>query len=1477
MNRIISAFVVVGIMVFSVNADSISYVGVSGGEWATGTNWSGGSYPAASDIAFLDTTANLSMEAPNNIQGIRVGTAGDGRLQIGSHAVLTATQSASVTSIIGDGSGNTGYVQQEGGTVSINRLSIGNNSAAGTYHIHSGSLTVLRESGGNSIFLAASGTGEGTFRITSGSLSTRAGVKLGSTSGGIGRFEVVGTHPGSIAIGSHGSIDGSWTQNAGSTLSVRIDKTTQGVTPIFIDDYADDGGGDVVFENGSLLDVDFTTAFLNGGTFTVMEWEGSVTDNGLQFASSVDTNIWSFAVDAVSKRLTVTAVGNPISRDFAHPGLAHNMADLERMRDMVAAGIEPYYSSFVELASHPGVQEDYVPPSRSLTAAERETVGGSLENEGWQAYRNALMWVITGEERHAELCVEIFNAWSGLKYNYATVPLSTARHWRLIEAAEIIRSTYDGWAEADIQAFKDMLVYPGYSNTTVPTADIASGDVTLYWRIYQGDSYRHGNQGIFCMRMLLAMGAFLDNEIMYDRGLRYLQGAPARADDVPYPTGVPIISGPNASSNEYYDEYTRSGDDGTVADYGYNSVMHNYIWPNGQNQESSRDQGHGYAGTGVMGTIAEIAWNQGDDLYGHLDNRLLLGMEFLHRYNLSDAVSYPDQLTPWDPTVESGEIIQRHDRSGRWFTLDINPYTGSDTNDVSRGAKLVPVYEANLGHYRDRIGVSTNDIKWLQRGFDYLTAQIGVESYNYPGDYPIHGGLTYRRVSPGDPIDGFTGDAPDYAMNSLPMTIEAENYDYFALDGEGRTYHDLSIGNNGASYRLIEDVDLSSAAGGGYAISSIEAGEWVTYTVSIPTTGNYDISIGYASMASGGTIQFSFDGVDVTGAVSIPHGAPDSTGASDWKTLFVANGVALTQGVQQLRINFGGTSDAFLLDHFSVEQLNNALVVYKHTAGSTSPDIVSGGVTSSAGLGGNLSGTVATTIHQLSAASANGLPLSVPATDYSYYFSYDVLSNGNTNEFCNLSLDAYAKDANRCYQLSYIIDGEPEVFITDGPIDPGAVTTDVGNFDVYDFSDFTTASDVEFRVYWQGDASSTSQARVYVNEFRINDLVNPVASNQTVFVPVNTSVDMTLSGSDFQGADICYAVTAQPVNGTLSGTAPDLTYTPDADYSGSDSFSFVADNGMLTSAVATVSIYVEDPLVLYEHTAGSTSPDLVSDEVTSSAGLGGDLNGTIATSIDQMSAASANNLPLSIAENDFTHYFSYDVFANGKTVEYEYLSLDAYAKDTDRRYQLSYIIDGESEVFITDGSVAAGDTTDIGNFDDYDFDDFATASDVEFRVYWQGDASDSYNARVYVDELRLFGSVSAYSVWASSYGLTGDDALADADTENDGMGDGYNNLAEYALGMDPTRPDAGSREWADVVTENGTNWFDYVYYRRSDYVAEGLSYLLIDSTNLVDSISSTNAYDHVLVGPAVNEYEVVTNRYESDEQVRFIKLEIRQD
>jgi hypothetical protein len=159
-----------------------------------------------------------------------------------------------------------------------------------------------------------------------------------------------------------------------------------------------------------------------------------------------------------------------------------------------------------------------------------------------------------------------------------------------------------------------------------------------------------------------------------------------------------------------------------------------------------------------------------------------------------------------------------------------------------------------------------------------------------------------------------------------------------------------------------------------------------------------------------------------------------------------------------------------------------------------------------------------------------------------------------------------------------------------------------------------------------------------------------------------------------------------------------------------------------------------------------------------------------------------------------------------------------------------------------------------------------------------GDTASANPQRWNVNSVNFGMNVSAvpagsYAAWVFGYGLENDAALADADDDDDG----YNNLAEYALGMNPTNSNIESVPYAGTAIENGTNWFEVVHNRRSDYKEQGLKYLLIDSTNLMDSVSFTNTQDQILVGSSTHEYEPVTNRYEVRDPVKFIKLEIQQD
>ncbi len=308
-------------------------------------------------------------------------------------------------------------------------------------------------------------------------------------------------------------------------------------------------------------------------------------------------------------------------------------------------------------------------------------------------------------------------------------------------------------------------------------------------------------------------------------------------------------------------------------------------------------------------------------MWNYLDNRLLKGFEFMGKYNTSFVQSYPDQTTPWEPA----SFIQRFERTGRWYSKKIKPYLESDFVTLSRGdfAGKRPVYEEAAAHFKVRMGFSDNDVLWTTRSRDYAISAEGYEQTGFSMDHAGWGALTFRRpdLTAGDPVKGFSSGVPQFGMNVLPGVIEAENYDYFPIDGEGKTYHDTTTSNSGGQYR-DDGVDIEAISSNNYALTDLDNGEWVTYTVYVPTTGNYKINVDYAASSGNGSIKFAFGGTDVTSDVSLPS----TGGASTWGSYTVASSVALTKGVQAMRVFVSGTSDAFQLNRILISNAGAAAV-----------------------------------------------------------------------------------------------------------------------------------------------------------------------------------------------------------------------------------------------------------------------------------------------------------------------------------------------------------------------------------------------------------------------------------------------------------------------------------------------------------------------------------------------------------------------
>jgi len=111
-----------------------------------------------------------------------------------------------------------------------------------------------------------------------------------------------------------------------------------------------------------------------------------------------------------------------------------------------------------------------------------------------------------------------------------------------------------------------------------------------------------------------------------------------------------------------------------------------------------------------------------------------------------------------------------------------------------------------------------------------------------------------------------------------------------------------------------------------------------------------------------------------------------------------------------------------------------------------------------------------------------------------------------------------------------------------------------------------------FTVLVSDGNGGTDMIAVNVTVEPVNDA--PVANAQSVTTAEETAKALTLTGSDVEGSTLSYAIVVGPSHGTLTGTAPDVTYTPAAGYAGLDSFTFTANDGTVDSAPATVSVTV---------------------------------------------------------------------------------------------------------------------------------------------------------------------------------------------------------------------------------------------------------------------------------------------------------------
>ncbi|MFD9983549.1 alginate lyase family protein [Streptomyces massasporeus] len=348
------------------------------------------------------------------------------------------------------------------------------------------------------------------------------------------------------------------------------------------------------------------------------------------------------AATALATPTALATRADAAAAPLVHPGLLHTRADLDRMAAKVTAGARPYAAGFARLAANRHAQSEWRANPQAVVYRGSGTPEnyGILYNDIHAAYQNALRFHVSGEEAHADTAVAILNAWSekltrldGSADRFLAAGLYG---YQFANAAELVRDHGD----FELERARELLLNVFHPLSDSFLSHHNNAVVTNYWP----------NWDLTALACVLATGIFCDERAVVERAVEYFKHGDGMGS---VKHAIPVVH-----------------EDGLAE------------WV-----EAGRDQGHALLGVGLMGTVCEMAWNQGIDLYGYDDSRFLKGAQYVAKWSLGGDVPYTAN------TRRKGAI-------GGWSGSE----TASDVAGVDPGMTR-PIWAMIANHYTKRRGL----------------------------------------------------------------------------------------------------------------------------------------------------------------------------------------------------------------------------------------------------------------------------------------------------------------------------------------------------------------------------------------------------------------------------------------------------------------------------------------------------------------------------------------------------------------------------------------------------------------------------------------------------------------------------------------------------------------------------------------------------------------------------------------------------